>query len=217
MGTRQQKNLKASAWPLNFASSAPWLAHHHLHIKIPLQNEKMTRSSQCILLCTKPLIEIWVFLAAYWKVPLWTHWSNMEKGGIFCSSKSLNGTRGHFSCLLLENILLMVLPPFFTPSCFLQKDGGGCEHCILAYCKNQVWQVLMENSLLTNGSWFQTICSTIPFIWSWKDGRAEIVIFFSCFSMTLSDETCRYFWALWHFTNDDELWTLTKRLYNFAL
>ena len=133
MGTRQQKNLKASAWPLNFASSAPWLAHHHLHIKIPLQNEKMTRSSQCILLCTKPLIEIWVFLAAYWKVPLWTHWLNMEKGGIFCSSKSLNGTRGHFSCLLLENILLMVLPPFFTPSCFLQKDGGSERHppCLL--------------------------------------------------------------------------------------
>ena len=26
-------------------------------------------------------------------------------------------TRGHFSCLRLENILQMILLPFFTPSC----------------------------------------------------------------------------------------------------
>ena len=60
----------------------------------------------------------------------------------------------------------------------------------------------------------------LPFIWSYGWEKRWTRIGSNCIwlgsVLTLSDETCRYF-ALWHFTHftNDELWTLTKRLYIF--
>ena len=191
MGTRQQKNLKASAWPLNFASSAPWLAHHHLHIKIPLQNEKMTRTQQ------------------------------MKK--IFCSSKSMNGPATTWPFFLFtarkysSNGPTAIFHTFFLAErCRLLSGKDPLQKSTMTSIDGKIfWQMASLDSR-------QYVSRNVylPFIWSYGWEKRWTRIGSNCIwlgsVLTLSDETCRYF-ALWHFTHftNDELWTLTKRLYIF--
>ena len=112
-------------------------------------------------------------------------WQELSRWKRFFAPQSLwmdPRPRGHFSCLLLENILLMVLLPFFTPSS-LQKDAV----CWAAktHCKNQLWQVLMEKSFdkwppLIPDNMFH-VMSTYPLFGVMverKDGRGSAQIVF---------------------------------------